>query len=164
MIATVSLLMKLWSMFMDRRAFLAVVFLAFLLGGCRDAPVGVVRKLCVDNRCLDPVIAVIEFDGRLYRRMTYPRRVNLISDFDVARTGGRVPLNARFQVTLQPSDGSPALEPAFRFTELKVRRELPDTPDDKVLYFIIDPDLSVRLTVLTVAELDDLQKQGTVPP
>ncbi|MBA3847699.1 MAG: hypothetical protein H0X45_13790 [Planctomycetes bacterium] len=121
------------------------------------------RKLCIQNRCDNHASVTIEFDGKPYRRENCPRAVNLITDFDEAQTGVRVPLSARFHVTVQPRKDATEEAP-FRFTQLKVRREVPDTPDDKVLYFIIEPELNVRLTVLTVAQLDEMEKRGTFPP
>lgn len=124
MIALVHCPTKLGRMSPNRALMLLMILIALVLTGCRDEPSGKVRKFCIQNRTHNHAAVSIEYDGRLARVENCPRAVNLIGDFDKDGTDVRVPLTARFHVAVQPPKDSNEA-PESRFTQLKVRREIP---------------------------------------
>ncbi len=75
-----------------------------------------------------------------------------------------LPLNARVSITIPPRDSEPTPENLKTIeTVVHVRRNLPKSPARKALYFIVEKDLTVRLIVMTEAEIEAMQKSKTRP-
>jgi len=75
-----------------------------------------------------------------------------------------LPLNARIAITVPPREVDPTPENLTTIqTVVHVRRNIPQTPETKVLYFILEKDLTMRLVVLTEAEMEAMKRSGTRP-